>query len=1006
MHNEVRVDPLGQVAEYDETDNIEFEDTTVATGNDGIGAFNQLTITKSQVSPAGNVATNGILIYDLEVANLGTDPVSAIVVKDFLPAGSRFIEAKDTDVGIGVADAFFCAHDGQAYGGTVTCTGGDLSGTVNTIVDTPGPGLVPTVRNIRITVFAPNTPGVYPNSAVVDPNNVVPEGNEFDNDSQITTTVAIGAANEFNELTVAKTQTDPAGNAVATSSIVTWEIVVTNTGSDPAFNVRLTDMLPSGFTFIAAVDTSGPSDPFRFVCAPAAGNTVDCTGATLSGTVNVAGTSPTTRTIVLRAYASAIPGIYTNTVIVDPANAIPEGNETNNTANASVDVSNGGPGAFIDLEVDKQALIPVAGTPVAPGGQLAYTLTVTNTGAAPAFNVVVRDVLPAHVTFFNAADGTVGPGMFTCAQASGVVNCSGGQIPAGGSRTILVLMIAPTSIEQYATSLTNISVGITNQAFVDPDNAILEGNEINNADSVDTTVTPPVNLTLTKEGPTNATQNQTTEYTITVKNNITWGAGGLARGVRVVDGLPTGLIPIGSVQAGGNFVCQVLENPVNYVSCLGDLAADDEVTITIPVFITADGGVLDNEACVDPDRVVAETNELDNCAHALTQVGPAVEPANLSIDKTASTGSVTAGQEFTYTVAVSNIGGTDATGTITMTDDLPSAVELMGVNPASGWSCPLPLPATPNLVECTRTGLAAGSTESIVISVKTKTGVGAPTTAFTNHAEVSGNSEVEFDEVIVGVGGAGTDLLISDITDTPDPVNRTKELTWTIVAVNAGTADADGAVVRVQLPDAGVTVSGVTATNGFNCVVNPAILPAGMTYDCTAGVVTGFPASSDTTITVVATVNLGAPDELVLTATADPANAFVESDEVNNTLTQTTTVDDSVCTSSPCVDLVVSSIIDVPDGAPFGPPVVYTVAVTNVGDAPLPTNVPWDIHFELVGAGVITSITVPTGVTCAPGGAPTCTAARRRVPTTWTSPPAAASSSRSWSSRPVRATSC
>ena len=55
-----------------------------------------------------------------------------------------------------------------------------------------------------------------------------------------------------------------------------------------------------------------------------------------------------------------------------------------------------------------------------------------------------------------------------------------------------------------------------------------------------------------------------------------------------------------------------------------------------------------------------------------------------------------------------------------------------------------------------------------------------------------------------------------------------------------------------------------------------------------------------------------------------------------------------------------------PDGAPFGPQIIYTVAVTNVGDAPLPTNVPWDIHFQLLGAGVITSITVPTGVTCAP----------------------------------------
>ena len=547
MHNEVRVDPLDQVAEYDEADNIEFEDTTVMTGNDDIGSYNQLTITKTQVSPAVNVATNGILVYDLEVENLGTDPVSSIVVKDFLPAGSRFIEAKDS-MWLGLADPFFCGHDGQAYGGTVTCTGGDLSGTVNTIVDTPGPGDVPTVRNIRIKVFAPNTPGDYPNSAVVDPNNVVPEGNEFDNDSQITTTVAIGAANEFNELTITKTQTDPGGNAVATSSIVTWEIVVTNSGSDPAFNVRLIDTLPSGFSFIAAVDTSGPADPFRFVCAPAAGNTVDCTGATLSGTPNVAGSSPITRTIVLRAFSSAIPGTYTNTVIVDPANAIPEGNETNNTANATVDVSNGGPGAFIDLEVDKEAYIPATGLRFPPGGQLAYTLTVKNTGAAAAFNVVVRDVLPAHVTFFNAADAAVSAGMFTCAQASGVVNCTGGHIPALGSRTINVLMIAPASIEQYATSLANVSIGITNQAFVDPDNAILEGNEINNADSVDTTVTPPINLTLAKEGPTNATQNQTTEYTITVTNNTIWGAGGFARGVRVVDGLPTGLIPIGSVR--------------------------------------------------------------------------------------------------------------------------------------------------------------------------------------------------------------------------------------------------------------------------------------------------------------------------------------------------------------------------------------------------------------------------------------------------------------------------
>jgi len=962
MHNEVRVDPLDQVVEYDEADNIEFEDTSVVTGNDGLGAFNQLTITKSQYSPAGDVATNGTLIYDLEVANLGTDPVSSIVVKDFLPAGSRFIEAKDTDVGSGVADAFFCAHDGQPFGGTVTCTGGDLSGTVNKIVDTPGPADVPTVRNIRIKVYAPNTPGIYPNSAVVDPSNVVPEGNEFDNDSQITTTVAIGAANEFNELTIAKTQTDPAGNAVATSSIVTWDILVSNSGSDPAFNVRVTDALPSGFTLVSALDTSGPSDPFRFVCSAGASNTVDCTGATLSGTVNAAGTNPTTRTIQLRAFSSPIPGTYTNTVIVDPANAIPEGNETNNTASASVVASNGGPGAFIDLQIDKQALIPAAGTPVAPGGQLAYTLTVTNSGAADAFNVAVRDVLPSHTTFFNAADGTVGPGMFTCAQASGAVNCTGGYVPAGGSRTILVLMIAPTSIEEYATDLSNISIGITNQAFVDPDDTIQEGNEVNNADSVDTTVTPPINLKLDKQGPGSATQNDTTTYTITVTNEKV-GAGATAFGVKIVDPLPIGLLPLSVTAEPGNFTCQFEENPVNFVTCLGDLKTTEQVVITIEAFVTQDGGTLDNEACVDPDHVIAETNELDNCKHAIGTVSP---PApDLLINKTASSGSVTSGEELVYTLTVSNVGTGDTTDTVTVLDTVPSDVTVTEIAPDGGWTC-LPLVPGSNVVSCTRPDLAKG--ESSHITVRTTAGA-TLTSPFTNTAMVLGGGDLQLnnnsDSVTTSVGGAAIDLTVTSITDTPDPVNRSSQLTYTIVARNDGTSGASpDAVVRVELPDTGVSPQGVSGTNGFNCSANLTVDAAGKTFDCVGDFAASGSPGDSVTITAIVTVDPGAPNDLKITVTADPGNAFGESNETNNSLSETTTVSGTVCTSSPCVDLVVADVFDSPDPVTAGNDFTYVVSIVNVGDAPVDPTAIWDIHFQYFGSGSPTLSLLPD-VACA-----------------------------------------
>ena len=51
MHNEVRVDPLGEIAEADETNNIAVQDTVVDSFVSGHGSFNQLTILKTQTSP-------------------------------------------------------------------------------------------------------------------------------------------------------------------------------------------------------------------------------------------------------------------------------------------------------------------------------------------------------------------------------------------------------------------------------------------------------------------------------------------------------------------------------------------------------------------------------------------------------------------------------------------------------------------------------------------------------------------------------------------------------------------------------------------------------------------------------------------------------------------------------------------------------------------------------------------------------------------------------------------
>src|SRR5262249_47484338 len=290
-------------------------------------------------------------------------------------------------------------------------------------------------------------------------------------------------------------------------------------------------------------------------------------------------------------------------------NTIPEGDELDNQASATTVVQNGGNNPFNDLRIKKTGTATTT-----PSGPINYTLQVWNDGSDPALNVSVRDVLPVGETFVSVADAG-GPGAaFTCSQAGGVVNCAGATILGGGVGNAGTIAIAAT-----APNFLVPAPGLHNTAVVDPDNTIPEGDEFNNTDSADTVVSSVINLTITKEGPTSASQSDVTDYTIVVTNEpVNSPDGQVAFGVRMHDPLPVGLIPLDvDAGSGNNWACQILQNPINVVDCLGDLPpkADNKVTIKITVFVTAENGrVLDNVACVDPANTIAESNENDNCS--------------------------------------------------------------------------------------------------------------------------------------------------------------------------------------------------------------------------------------------------------------------------------------------------------------------------------------------------------------------------------------------------------
>jgi len=78
--------------------------------------------------------------------------------------------------------------------------------------------------------------------------------------------------------------------------------------------------------------------------------------------------------------------------------------------------------------------------PVAAGGDLTYTITVTNNGPSDANNITVTDALPAGTTFGSTASSTG-----SCAGTA-TVTCTIASIPNGASATItLVVHVDPTT---------------------------------------------------------------------------------------------------------------------------------------------------------------------------------------------------------------------------------------------------------------------------------------------------------------------------------------------------------------------------------------------------------------------------------------------------------------------------------------------------------------------------------------------------------------------------------
>ncbi|AXG79101.1 DUF11 domain-containing protein [Streptomyces paludis] len=325
-----------------------------------------LSITKS--GTATIPASYGPATYTVTVTNSDINDVEGAVIRDTVPALT------------GVT--WTCtATTGSA------CRPASGSGnTINTLADLRRNGSV----TYTILGNAPNQPVTFTNTATVTaPGNRV-DTDPADNTASVTTTVTALAD-------VAVTKAGVGSGPVRPGDQFDYRITATDRGPSDTTNVRVTDTLPAGLTFVSSPDG-----------CTASGQTVTCpTRAALA-----AGSSAgwTIRVKLDPAYTGNGSDLGNRAVV---SHDITDPDTANNTSPAAPP-----PGGVTAPQADlRTTKVTVTNTPVAPGESYEYTVTVTNQGPSVARQVRATDVLPPALRFVSSSSGC------TAVTATRTVTC-------------------------------------------------------------------------------------------------------------------------------------------------------------------------------------------------------------------------------------------------------------------------------------------------------------------------------------------------------------------------------------------------------------------------------------------------------------------------------------------------------------------------------------------------------------------------------------------------------
>lgn len=698
----------------------------------------------------------------------------------------------------------------------------------------------------------------------------------------------------------------------------TYTAVVSNTGTANAANVVLTDVLPSGVTFV----------PGSVVIGGTSGPTYDILSGVPIGTLNF-GSSVT---VTYRATVSSIP---TNQTISSSANtAFTFQSIAGGATISGVIPSNNLPIPVYDplFSVTKSANT----TNATVGDTVTYTAAIVNRGNIGA-TVNYRDVIPAGTSFVSGSFRVNGTLISGANPATGV---NIGTL-ALGSTTNVTFQVVVNSLPSPPALVNQGNISYT---FQPPDGRTISGSAVSNSLSIPVTL-PNVSVIKTANV-TDTSVGETITYTTVITNN------GLTTLQNIVftDASPAGTnFIIGSFTVDG--VVRPNTNPANSIS-IGSLQSGRSTTVSFQSLVTSvpSPSQITNQASISYSSGSFTGNTVSN-----TISTPIYNP-NISALKSFNTTSTTIGNLLEVTLQLTNTGNIGAQ--VRVTDNIPlgtsfvaGSVKLGGVslpsaNPALGFSIGtlgvnvtstvtfqlevISLPVSQIITNTAvinytytlpsgliKSGLLTSNTVSIPVSAPN---ISLVKTANTTEAAL--NDTITYSVTVRTIGsGTATSIILADIL--PEGTSFV-----------AGSVRLNGVVLSAAIPSSGIAIGPLSAQSSavvtyqlkVTSLPSSGVIANQATAAFTNGSFTGFSTSNTVSIPVYnAAISLVKSINTDVATTGDTLTYTVNISNSGNTAASLTLTDQLPSEVSFVTNSVVIGGVPAPGTNP-----VSGILITNV----------------------------------------------------------------------------